>query len=100
MMEIHHMDKSKHAPQKMASYIHKFEVGSLAANQILNKGHHKTPLWVKQTHAQQLVGLLANIKHLTLRQHQRYDVNVETNVLKASLPEQIKHCGNKHWCIC
>jgi len=33
-MEIHHMDKWKHAPQKMAFHIHKLEAGSQAANQI------------------------------------------------------------------
>jgi len=65
-MEIHHMDKWKHTPQKMAFHILKFEVGSQAANQFLNKGHHETPLWVKQTHAQQLGGLLANMMHLVL----------------------------------
>jgi len=35
-------------------HIHKFEAGSQAANPILNKGHHKTPLSIKQTHTQQL----------------------------------------------
>ena len=65
--------------------------GSQVANQILNKGHHKTPLWVKQTHAQLLGGWLANMMHLALRQNQRHIVSVETNVLKVSLPEQTDH---------
>jgi len=56
------------------------------------KGHHKTPLWVKQTHAQLLGGWLANMMHLTLRQHQRHVVSVE---MKASLPEQTNHCGKR-----
>jgi len=38
---------------------------------------------------------LANMMCLTLRQHQRHGINAETNILKASLPEQIKHGGKK-----
>ena len=42
-------------------HTHKFEADSQAANQTLNKGHHETPLWVEQTHAQQLEELLSTV---------------------------------------
>jgi len=74
-------------------WLYTYTQGSQAANQILNKGNHKTPFWVTQTYAQQLGGLLANMMSLSI--HQRHDVNVDTNILKACLPEQIKHCGER-----
>ena len=79
----------------MTFHMHMFAAGSLVTSQILNIGYHETPLWAKQTHAQQLEGLLANMTRLTLRQHQRHAAGVETSVQKASLPEQIDHCDER-----
>jgi len=75
----------------MTFHIHKFEAGSLAANQ---RASQNSALG-KAKPCSEIEGLLTNKMPLTQRQHQKHSANVETNDHKANLPEQINHCGER-----